>query len=170
VTRANAGNAAGAWEQLARGANQYSQDTQETGELLHLISLRLAGTTYAVRVESVREIVRMRPITPIPRVDAAVRGVISLRGEMVQVIDLRARLRLPTIDPHRTSRIVVVHLPDGRVAGLLVDEIREVLRIAADATLSPAGDAFAVDALCACGEEFVSVLSLERVLDLEGEA
>jgi len=170
VTHANRAGATGAWEELARGASRPADAAAEPRELLHLIGFRLAGTTYAVRVESVREIVRMRPITPVPRVAAAVRGVISLRGEMVQVIDLRGRLRLPTIEPNRASRIVVVHLPDGCVAALLVDEVREVLRIPADETLPPSGDAFAVDALCVRDQEFVSLLSLERVLELDGGA
>jgi purine-binding chemotaxis protein CheW len=155
---------------LARGAGRPSDPAAETAEPLHLIGFRLAGTTYAVRVESVREIVRMRPITPVPRVAEAVRGVISLRGEMVQVIDLRRRLGLPAEEPTRASRIVVVHRADGRVAGLLVDEVREVLRIPADAMLPPSGEALAVEALCARGGEFMSLLSLERLLELDGEA
>jgi purine-binding chemotaxis protein CheW len=159
----------GAWEDLARGVGR-AGETAEPAELLHLLTFRLADSTYAVRVESVREIVRMRPITPVPRVAEAVRGVISLRGEMVQVIDLRARLRLPPIEPTRKSRIAVVHLPDGRVAGLLIDVVREVLRVPADSTLPASSDAVAVDALCARGDEFVSLIALERVLDLASEA
>ena len=50
-------------------------------------------------------------------------GVISLRGEILQVIDLRLRLRLRAAPTGRASRIVVVHAADGGVAGLLVDEV-----------------------------------------------
>lgn len=169
MTRASGAGASGGWEDLARGAGAGAAAAEESADRLHLIGFRLGDTAYAVRVESVREIVRMRPITPVPRVSAAVRGVISLRGEMVQVVDLRLRLRMPAVEPSRNSRIVVVHLPDGRAAGLLVDEVREVMRIAADAALPASGEAFAVDALCVRGGEFVSLLSLERVLALEGE-
>lgn len=165
MTRAKGVDPVRSWEEIARGADRPEGDA-EAAELLHLIGFQLAGTPYAVRVENVREIVRMRPITPVPRVAECVRGVISLRGEMVQVVDLRRRLGLPALEPTRASRIVVVHVSDGRVAGLLVDEVREVLHVPADATLPPSGEAFAVDALCARGEEFVSLLSLERVLEL----
>jgi purine-binding chemotaxis protein CheW len=161
--------ASGGWEELARGAADGTAASEESAERLHLIGFRLGDVAYAVRVESVREIVRMRPITPVPRVASAVRGVISLRGEMVQVIDLRMRLRMPAAEPTRNSRIVVVHLPDGRVAGLLVDEVREVMRVEADAALPASGEGLAVDSLCVRDDEFVSLLSLERVLALEGD-
>ena len=72
------------------------------------------------------------------------------------------------IEPTRASRIIVVHLADGRVAGLLVDGVREVLQIDADATLPPSGDAIVVDALFARGDEFVSLIDLERALAIEG--
>ena len=121
--------------------------------------------------ESVREIVRMRSMTPIPRVSNAVRGVVSLRGEIVQVLDLRQRLRLPAAEPSRASRIVVVHLEDGRVAGLLVDAVREVMKVDADAVLPPtAGEASAVEALCQRGNTFVSMIDLQRVLEFDVES
>jgi purine-binding chemotaxis protein CheW len=167
ATSAGRDDVGAAWEAIARGANGHPDGSLEPSERLHLITFSLAGASYAVRVESVREIVRMRPITPIPRVAAAVRGVISLRGEMVQVVDMRCRLGLPPAEPTRTSRIIVVRLDDGRVAGLFVDSVREVLRVARDAMLPASADAMAVDALCARGDEFVSLIALERVLDID---
>jgi chemotaxis signal transduction protein len=68
-----------------------------------LVVFRLDGALYALPVERVREIVRLRPITPVPRVPAAVRGVISLRGQVIQVIDLRARLALPPAEQGREA-------------------------------------------------------------------
>ena len=119
------------------------------------------------RAQDVREIVRLRPITPVPRVPAAIPGVISLRGEVVEVLDLRMRLGLPSQAPSRASRIVVLHGDDGAVTGLLVDAVRDVLRIPEDQLRSSAGgDNEAVSALLVRGDEFVSLLDLDRVLDL----
>jgi purine-binding chemotaxis protein CheW len=121
-------------------------------------------------VESVREIVRIRPITPIPRTSSHVRGVISLRGEIIQVVDLRLRLGLPAAEITRSSRIVVIHADDERVAGILVDAVNEVLRVTEDAILpSAAGDTGTVDSLCARGDQFVSLIDLERALDVDAE-
>ncbi len=163
------GGAVGSWEDLARGANRRGEE--EEREILHLLTFVLDDAAYALRVESVREIVRMRSMTPIPRVSNAVRGVVSLRGEIVQVVDLRQRLRLPAAEPSRASRIVVVHLEDGRVAGLLVDAVREVMKVDANAVLSPtAGEASAVEALCQRGNTFVSMIDLQRVLEFDVES
>jgi len=128
----------------------------------------------------VREIVRLRPITPIPRVPAAVRGVLSLRGEIVQVIDLRRRLGLVAPDrklngeTERRSerrRVVVLNGEDGQLTGLLVDRVSEVLRLRDDALRPPtAREASTVNALAPHGDHFVSVFDVDRVLDLDGDA
>jgi len=155
-----------AWSELARNAARRGEE-EASEELRQLLSFDVAGGSYALPVECVREIVRLRPITPIPRAPADVQGVISLRGEIVQVVDLRRRLCAEPAAPTRRSRIVVVQAEDAGVAGLLVDGVREVLRIASSDLLSPAGgDAGMVAALCRRGGAFVSLIDLERVLDL----
>ena len=154
------------WDILARSAVRGESD-EERGLRREFVAFHLDGDSYALPIERVREIVRLRPITHVPRVPDAVRGVISLRGEIVQVLDLRRRLELPPREPTRTSRIVVLHGDDDSVTGLLVDGVREVLRITeADIRPAVAGEAEAVSALLARGDEFVSLLDLERVLDL----
>ena len=156
------------WEDLARAAGRRSDAESDPEELRQLLSFDVDGAAYAVPVESVREIVRIRPITPMPRVSEDIRGVIALRGEIIQVLDLRRRLGRPPVDPSRRSRIVVVHLEDGGAAGVLVDAVREVLRVPADAIGPPAGgESYAVEALCARGDEFVSLIALDRVLRVD---
>lgn len=160
------------WEELARGAAQAgSEGSAETEELRQILVFLVDGASYAVPVESVREIVRIRPITPIPRVTRPVRGVISLRGEIIQVVDLRLRLGLPRTEPSKATRIIVVHGDEERVAGILVDAVREVLRVAEESIGAPAGgDAGGfVGALCARGEEFISLVDLDRVLDIHDD-
>lgn len=156
------------WEALARSAAAERETVAEIDGLRQLLTFTMGGTPYAIPVESVREIVRIRPITPVPRVASDVRGVISLRGEIIQVVDLCLRLGLPSAETTRASRIVVVQPEDGRVAGVLVDSVQEVLRVSEDA-IGPASDGGAVEALCARGDEFVSLLDLERVLEIDDE-
>jgi purine-binding chemotaxis protein CheW len=154
------------WEDLARAA--LTRGPQEEAELLHeLLAFEVGDTPYAVPIERVREILRMRPITPVPRVPEVVRGVISIRGEVVEVIDLRRRLGLPPLEPDRRTRIIVIHGFDGRVTGCMVDRVQEVLRVPEDA-LRPAAEADSknVSGLCKRGDRFVSMLDLDQVLDL----
>jgi purine-binding chemotaxis protein CheW len=96
------------WDELARTAARKEETSTELESLRQLLTFNVAGTPYAVPVEAVREIVRMRPITPVPRTSSHVCGVISLRGEIIQVVDLRLRLGLPAAEITRSSRIVVI--------------------------------------------------------------
>lgn len=157
------------WDTLARAAA--SREVTEEQELVRvLLCIQLDGDPYAVPVERVREIVRLRPVTEVPRLPADLLGVISLRGEVVEVLDLRRRLGMPVAAPSRSSRIVVLHGDEGEVTGLLVDAVREVLRIdEAEIRPPPAGESDFVSALCSRGEEFISLLSLDEVLDLGGD-
>lgn len=157
------------WESLARAAS--GRDAHEASALLReLLVFLLGDSPYAIPVERVREIVRMRAVTPVPRVPSEIRGVIALRGEVVQVVDLRMCLGLPTPETGRQTRIIVLHGDDDRVAGILVDGVREVVRVAED-DVRPAtgGEGDAVSELFLSDEEFVSILDLDRVLEFRGD-
>jgi purine-binding chemotaxis protein CheW len=155
------------WDGLARAATN-SNGAAEEAELVHeLLAFTLDGDPYAVPVERVREIVRIRPITKVPRVAPEILGVIGLRGEIVQVLDLRRRFGLPSQEPARRHRIVVLHGEEGEVSGLLVDAVTAVLRVDEAAIRPPtAGESDFVQALAAEGEAFVGLLNLERVLNV----
>ena len=157
----------GSWDTLARAAAAARAGAAEAVDVCELLAFHLDRVPYAVPVERVREIVRLRPITDVPRVPPTVLGVISLRGEIVQVVDLRMRLGAEAAAPTRTTRIIVLHGDEGEVSGLLVDTVDEVLRVPVDeVTPPPSGESEFVSEICTRGEEFVSVLNLERVLDL----
>ena len=121
--RAEAGAAAPRWQDLARRARRSAAaPSVESVAVRELLSSCSTASPTRVPVERVREIVRVRPITPVPRVPERVCGVISLRGEIVEVIDLRLRLGLRAAtsgarEPHRRG----ARRADGGVAGLLVD-------------------------------------------------
>jgi len=155
------------WETLARSAAAHDGSEEEQVLVRELICFELAGTPYAMPVERVREIVRLREITPVPRVPRQVLGVIALRGEVVEVVDLRMCLGLDCSEPTRRTRIIVLHGDDVRVAGVLVDVVHEVLRVP-EADVTPAvAEGGAVLELCTRENDFVSILDIDRVLDLD---
>ncbi len=156
------------WDDLARAASDRGDSAESFDEIHQLLCFELAGTPYAVPVERVREIVRMRPVTPVPRTPEVVCGVISLRGEIIELIDLRRRLGLESTEPSRRSRIIVIKTDDDEVAGLLVDAVREVFRVSDEAIQSATGsDAGSVNELCTFRDEFVSIIELDRLLTLD---
>ena len=156
------------WDDLARAASDRGESPESLDDIRQLLSFELAGAPYAVPVEQVREIVRMRPVTPVPRTPEEVRGVISLRGEMIELIDLCRRLGLGSIEPSRRTRIIVIKTDDDEVVGLLVDAVREVLRVSDQEIQSATGsDTGAVKELCIFRDEFVSIIELDRLLTLD---
>ncbi len=96
--------------------------------LVQLCTFRIGGEDYALDIMRVREIIQPLPITPVPRAPAFVEGVIRLRGDVIPVLDVRKRLGVPATPPTRKSRFLIVNVA-GRRIGLVVDEVREVLRI-----------------------------------------
>src|SRR5690606_33819974 len=131
------------WDDVARrAAGRLAGRVEDApAELRELLVIWLDDDPYALPIERVREIVRLRPITPVPRMPEAVLGVISLRGEIVQVLDLRRRLGLPPAEQgssRQRRRIVVLNGEDGQLAGLLVDRVSEVLRTPAEGMRPPA--------------------------------
>ncbi len=158
------------WIELARGAAARRDEGAEPELLRELLTFELAESPYAIPVERVREIVRLREITPMPRVPDSVLGVVALRGEIVQVVDLRMCLRLTVSEPTRRSRVIVLHGDENRVTGVLVDAVQEVLRVSEENIMPAAsGETDAVSELCARGEQFVSIIEPDRVLEFDGD-
>jgi purine-binding chemotaxis protein CheW len=96
-----------------------------------LLAFDLGQETYALDILRLRGIVTRRPATEVPRVPAYLLGVISLRGQIVPLIDLRLRLGLPATPQTRATRILVVDQA-GDAFGLLVDSVRQVVRLRDD--------------------------------------
>lgn len=90
-----------------------------------LVGFAVGEVAYAVPISHVREIVNPLPLTVLPHSPPAVAGVADHRGDVVPVIDLRARFGLaPRPDPRRCKWVLVE--VEGRVVGLAVDQVTDV--------------------------------------------
>lgn len=94
------------------------------------LNFSLANERYSISVLKVREIMRLCPITTVPRMPSYIKGVINLRGKIVPVIDLRERFGLPQAEQLERICIIVVQFntPEGGVQlmGMIVDIVDEV--------------------------------------------
>lgn len=99
------------------------------GELIQLVSFKLAGEEYAVEVQKVREIMRMSSVTPVPNTPSDLEGIINLRGQVVPIISLRKKFGMLPGEADHNTRIVVMEIA-GTLTGILVDSVSEVIRIA----------------------------------------
>jgi purine-binding chemotaxis protein CheW len=84
-----------------------------------------------VDVLKVQEVIRYQAMTRVPTAPSMVEGLINLRGQIITAIDLRLRLELPPRQPDKLPMNVVVRTDDGALS-FLVDEIGDVVEIAAD--------------------------------------
>ena len=146
----------------------------ESGKFLHF---QLGQERYSLPVKEVREIIRLCPVTPVPRMPAYHRGVINLRGKIVPVMDLRLRLELPPAENLERACIIVVqrqlsNIPD-QLIGLQVDVVEEVAFIGQNC-IEPAPDfCGTIDskfilAMAKNKDAVVTILSVEELVENDG--
>jgi purine-binding chemotaxis protein CheW len=118
-------------------AAQKSREQQES--LAHLagkyLTFLLGDESYGLEILKVQEIIGLQSITRIPRTPEYVRGVINLRGKVIPVIDLRLRFSMEAAEESRKTCIIVVQVSKAESSvtmGIVVDEVSEVLEIAAE--------------------------------------
>jgi len=117
-----------ATEELYLGARV----AESTISTVNVITFVVAGETYGLPISDLREIIKTREITEVPRGPSFLLGIITLRGLIIPVLDLRIRLRFEPTPVTRAARILVVGWR-GDLLGLLVDAVTGVVRLGADA-------------------------------------
>ncbi|MGH6955250.1 MAG: chemotaxis protein CheW [Caulobacteraceae bacterium] len=142
-----------------------------------LISFRIGAQEFCVDIMAVREIRGWTPATALPQAPPFVRGVINLRGAVLPIVDLGARLGLGVADPTARHVIIVIQL-EGRVVGLLVDAVSDILTVTDD-VIQPTPDVASemarnfVRGILAIDGRMISFICLDHVLpvgDLDAAA
>ncbi|HEY9467122.1 MAG TPA: chemotaxis protein CheW [Vicinamibacterales bacterium] len=129
----------------------------------------VAGTTYALKSQHVLHIEMLEHVTPVPNAPAFVEGVVFSRGQVVPVINLRARFGFERAAMTLRSRLLVVQHESRRV-GLLADESREFIRIS-DAAIKPPQEAIGglsgnyLDGVATLGQRIVLVLNVRDIVE-----
>jgi purine-binding chemotaxis protein CheW len=129
----------------------------------------VAGTTYALRSHDVLYIEMLEHVTPVPNAPAFVEGVVFSRGQVVPVINLRARFGFERAASTLRSRLLVVQ-HDTRRVGLLADESREFIRIG-DGAIKPPQEAIGglsgnyLEGVATLGERIVLVLNVREIVE-----
>jgi len=100
-------------------------------DTLQAVVFVLDQNEFGIDITQVREIDKLMKITRVPRVPAYVEGIVNLRGQLVPVVNLRTRLGMPAAIPSKAARIIVAEI-GARSIGMIVDEVREVVRIPRD--------------------------------------
>ena len=99
------------------------------------LTFMLDNEEYGLEIRRVREIFGYMDITQVPRMPDYVLGVINLRGQVIPVIDLRAKFAMETIETTEQTCIIVVEISHGEQnvsTGIVADQVSEVIDIAED--------------------------------------
>ncbi|HEX2060031.1 MAG TPA: chemotaxis protein CheW, partial [Thermoanaerobaculia bacterium] len=114
-----------------REAQSIQQEEAAPQNQLELLTFIIAGEQYAVDIERIVEIVTPRAITRIPNADRSVIGIMSLRGTIVTLVDVRGKLRHPPAGaPSDDTRVVVIDF-HNEIVGFTVDRVLRVVKAAA---------------------------------------
>lgn len=133
-------------------------------ETLRFVTFMVDGRTYGVDIATVREIIRWSEVTPLPHQPAHMLGVLNLRGAIVPVHDLRARLSGQRTERGGDHVVLVVEI-GTHVAGILVDSVSDLLRVAPEAIRqtrgqAAGGDGFITGLVGADAERLVILIDL----------
>ncbi|EXJ16846.1 chemotaxis protein CheW [Imhoffiella purpurea] len=150
------------------------QDSAE--EVCQYLTFSVGEERLAMSITAVKEIIETPQITRVPMTPEYIRGVINLRGSVVPVVDLGARLGRGVLTLTRRSCIVLVEVRsgsgDGHVLGMLVDEVKNILDISREDIKPPPefGSEIRTDFIEAMGrveDVFVIILSMDHVLSIQ---
>jgi purine-binding chemotaxis protein CheW len=139
---------------------EYRQEVQ-------LACFRVGGEMYALDIMRIKEIIRPQKMTVVPKAPTFIEGVINLRGTVLPVVDLRRRFEQPVATDRKTR--VIIAVVQGRIVGLMVDEVAEVSRYTRQDIQPPpqylkgGGSEFFLG-VCRRGDDLVMVLDLEALL------
>jgi purine-binding chemotaxis protein CheW len=142
--------------------------TIHTPKGTELMAFRIGAQEFCIDIVTVREIRGWTPATSLPHSPGFVRGVINLRGAVLPIVDLAARLGLESVEP--TSRHVIIVAQVGRqIIGLLVDAVSEILTVT-DGMVQPTPDVASemaktfVRGVLALNGRMISLVALDDIL------
>jgi len=143
---------------------------EDDAEFQELLCFRVAAEKYAVDIMEIKEIIKPREVTEVPRVPDFVTGVLSLRGIIIPVFNMHKRLGLAVVHESGKERIIVVKKGD-EFCGVLVDEVIQVARLAAAAIEPPPAvlegiDRDFVNGIGRIDGQMLILLNLGKILDL----
>ena len=133
-----------------------------------LISFEVAGQLFGIDITAIREIRAWSPLTRVPGVPPYVAGMANLRGSILPVIDLAARLGWEPTVPSERHAIIVVQIA-GKSAGLIVESVSDLVDLREDTlqrppSLDDSQESTFIEGLAPIGDRMVLVLNLPALV------
>ena len=144
-------------------------ETKIIKEIFQYIVIKLGEENFGIDINYIDNILRMQQITRVPKVPAYLKGVINLRGEVIPVMSLRLKMGLEEDVINRDTRIIILKIESEGSVGVLVDEVREVIKLYEDQIESTTGEGVSpesrrfVSAVGQNGSELISILDIAAI-------
>jgi len=156
-------------EDMAGDEDDFYEREELEEETLQFIVFRLAQEWYGVAITKVKEIIKVGRVTYLPSSPEHIAGIVSLRGNILSVTDLKTIFSLPYEEPTEKARIIAVESGIFET-GLLVDEVVEsievpVSKIEPPLLTLPAEGGKYIEGQCRTGNKLVALLSVEKILE-----
>lgn len=145
--------------------------TDSAEDVLQMVGFGVAEELFGVDILMVQEIIKDVTITPIPDSPDFIQGVVNLRGNIIPIIDLRKRLRLPekASKERRDAWILILNIGD-RVTGFMVDFVTRVVKVATN-NIKPAPDMVVsglksdyIRGVCKQEQKLMAILDFNKIL------
>jgi purine-binding chemotaxis protein CheW len=140
-------------------------------EMQQYVVFSVDEQVYGIEILKIKEVVSYRKITSLPNVKGFIKGIINLRGIILPVFDLREKFNLPETTYTAFHSIIVMEIL-GRVMGVIVDEISDVIElfpedVQATGNLPPGVQAEFMNGIGKKGDDLIILLDVDRLLSPE---
>ncbi len=153
--------------QESAGNAEFPVDMSDTTSQ-QLVVFSLGSEEYALPIGSVHEIIRFTEPRTVASEAAWIRGVIGLRGKIIPIFDLAARMELEIAAESEAGKIVIVESGTGQV-GIMVDEVEEVLTVSSDQLEDvPSANTDSIEAIAKIEDRLVILLNPEGLFARSG--
>ena len=103
---------------------------------MQVVVFKLNDQEFAFHIQSVKEIIKITTITPVPNAQESIQGIINLRGMVTPIINLAERFGFKEKPTTEHSRIIILNIFESTV-GVIVDSVSEVLMFKDEDILAP---------------------------------
>lgn len=146
-------------------------NTDSAEDLLQMVGFGVAEELFGVDILMVQEIIKDVTITAIPDSPDFIEGVVNLRGNIIPIIDLRKRLKLPDKTKEGQDDVWIIILNIGeRVTGFVVDFVTRVVKVPAN-SIKPAPDMVVsglksdyIRGVCKQNQKLLAILDFNKIL------
>jgi len=148
-----------------------AEEEEEEDDIEEFLCFRLSDEEYAVDIHNVGEIIKIMDITEVPKTPDFMLGIISLRGVIIPLLDLRMRLSLEVTEYTPETRIIIASSGDTRM-GMVVDAVTEVVRLKKGIMEAPPTMLTSIDADLLKGvgrydERLLIIPNLTKIFDIK---